>query len=616
MSRSILLVEPGYKNKYPPIGLMKISTYHKKLGDKVRFYKGDFKTFIIEEIYTELLQKLSKIDDSVFWEDHRKKLLSYIKVGKNFQELSALSEDPLVVRNLKYYRDYYRFERYLENPSWDRIYITTLFTFHWDLTIKTINDFKGICKDPNQVIVGGIAASILPKEMEKATGIYPIIGQLTRKGELDDNEYIIDEQPLDYSLLYETDYEYPENDGYYGYMTRGCVNHCKFCVVPTLEPNYCGYISIKNQIEETNKYFGEKRHLLLLDNNVLASDSFDRIIDEIKECGFYTGAYYVPQNQYELGISGLKSGWNDRGYIRFIYKQYRYLLSKCTDVEREEIYVLLREHHLLSPETSRKDEILKIHPIISPLYQKRCQRLRRKRTVDFNQGIDARQLTAEKVKRLTEIPVEPVRFAFDRWSYHKTYEKAVRLAAENGIKKLSNYLLYNYTDKPIELYNRLRLNIDLSEELKVSIYSFPMRYQPVKDPEYFSNRLYVGKHWNKKFVRAVLAVLNATKGKIGVGLSFFERAFGKDESEFEEILYMPETLIIYREYYQHKGITDQWRNAFYSLDSEKLEVAKKLIENNEFTDITTLTDDAEILHLLSYYTITRNTAKKDITSSK
>ena len=42
-NRNILLIEPGYKNKYPPLGLMKIAQYHgpQGKGNSVRFIKGE-----------------------------------------------------------------------------------------------------------------------------------------------------------------------------------------------------------------------------------------------------------------------------------------------------------------------------------------------------------------------------------------------------------------------------------------------------------------------------------------------------------------------------------------------------------------------------------------------
>jgi hypothetical protein len=615
MARRILLIEPNYKNKYPPIGLMKIATYHKMLGDEVRFFKGEFIDFILEQIYEELLEKLTANDDSVEWAEYRSDIIQYINKGLStkYSELTALSKSQLVGENLKYYRRYYNKKEYLDDPKWDRVCITTLFTFYWEQTINTINLFKQVCKDISEVKVGGVAATLLPDDMEKETGIRPHIGLLDKGGEYDNNNIIIDHLPLDYSILNEVNYVYPENDGYYAYMTRGCVNSCPFCAVPQLEPQYDNFISIKEQIKYIAENFGEKRNLLLLDNNVLASERFDDIIDEIKECGFYKGATYIEPNKYAMLIQNMrKLNTNYRGHIKSIVSLYKWLYKRVDNQTKSSVYNVLYKYKLLSVDTATKKSILDADDFFAPLFEKYRNKSVKARYVDFNQGLDARLLTPEKMKKLSEIPIRPLRIAFDAWSLRKTYEKAVRLAASNGIRDMSNYLLYNYEERPVDLYRRLKLNIDLCEELDVNIYSFPMKYHPIQDPEYFRNRTFIGKHWNRKFIRSIQAILNSTKGKVGRGKTFFEKAFGCDEEEYEKLLYMPEAMIIYRLYYEENGITEAWWNAFLSLDPEKMEFIKPIIHENDFSNIYSLTSDKDILNVLEYYTITRDDAEAAI----
>ena len=111
-------------------------------------------------------------------------------------------------------------------------------------------------------MIGGIMSSLLPNEVYEATGIYPSVGLLNHPGDIDEgNPLIIDELPLDYSILEEIEYTYPANNAYFAYMTRGCINKCKFCAVPKLEPKYRDFIGLKGQIEATVQRFGEQRDL-------------------------------------------------------------------------------------------------------------------------------------------------------------------------------------------------------------------------------------------------------------------------------------------------------------------------------------------------------------------
>lgn len=417
---NILLIEPAYKCKQPPLGLMKISYFHKNiLHDYVRFTKG-------------------KLPDA------------------------------------------------LSGTKWDRIYVTSLFTFEWKLTIEAIEYAKSLVDSVEKVFVGGIAATMLPEQIYEETGIYPVCGLLNEPGKLDlPGDECIDQITPDYSMLEDIEYIYPFHDAYFLSATKGCGNKCGFCAVQTLEPEFIPYIDIKNRIKAIDKEFGPKKDLILMDNNVLRSPRFNDIIDDIIEAGFGKGATYK------------------------------------------------------NPRTGKAVQ----------------------RYVDFNQGLDALFLTEKKAKRLGEIALKPARIAFDHIEDRSIYEKALRLCAENGITELSNYILYNceefsgkgrlyHADTPDELYDRMKITLDLLDELnmkygkkqRIAAFSFPMRYIPLSAHE----RGYVGSQWNAKFLRAVQRMLVPTQGKGVCSRSFFEADFGRSADEFVRFLCMPEKLIAAR----------------------------------------------------------------------
>ena len=85
-------------------------------------------------------------------------------------------------------------------------------------------------------MVGGVLATLQPKELEAATGIKPYVGLLNKPRILDpDNDMIVDELPLDYTILEENEYNYPMSNAFYGYMTRGCIRQCLFCACPQIK---------------------------------------------------------------------------------------------------------------------------------------------------------------------------------------------------------------------------------------------------------------------------------------------------------------------------------------------------------------------------------------------
>ena len=624
--KKVLLIEPNYSNKYPPIGLMKLSTYYKNLGGwEVTFFKGDLKMFVIERIADRCIEEFNYIDSTIDWFLKRDEFIEYIKTRKKevIERLAIERSDMklILLAKLDDWKNYYWKGTWKDNPEWDRVGVTTLFTFYWDITVETINFAKLLVKKKKDLMVGGVLASIQPKELEEATGIKPWVGILGKPGVLDKGDtQIIDNLPLDYSILDEIEYKYPMSNAFYGYMTRGCIRHCAFCAVPTLEDKYIPYIPLKDRLDAVREVYGDQKDLLLMDNNVLASENLKDIIDDIVASGFGKGAKFVQPDMLEISIRNLQNGVNDRAYIRksqALIAEFYQKLKPMKGDESYEVYKVMARYHINKLATTKKENLIAAYEEIKDIYKRHQHPVPRARYVDFNQGVDARLFTEEIVEQLSRIAIRPLRIAFDDIKTFTSYNKAIRTSAAAGLKDFSNYLLYNFVDKPLDLYQRLRINVELCDELNVNIYSFPMKYHPIRkgkdDAEDLShNRDYIGKHWNRKYIRAIQAILNSTKGKVGKGITFFLEAFGNDETEYMELLEMPETFILYRFFFKwldEKGSmgTDHWRQCWShcmnTLAEDEKQLVLDIIHTNTFykEELEAVTS-ADALKLLNFYT--------------
>ena len=231
--------------------------------------------------------------------------------------------------------------------------------------------------------------------------------------------------------------------------------------------------------------------------------------------------------------------------------------------------------------------------------------VRYRRRVELNQGVDSRILCKDEMylREMSKIAISPLRIAFDHIGVKKPYEQAVRFAAEFGLTRLSNYMLYNFHDTPNDLYQRMRLNIDLNEELGTRIFSFPMRYQPVD----LKDRSHVGEHWSRYFLRNFQIILQATHGVVSGEPDFFSRAFGDTESQFIDLLHRPQHFLFNREYFDEmegQAEKDAYLALYWKLtDSEKAELIEMLSSTTPmgFADLLTGANSKILNEIIKFY---------------
>lgn len=109
----------------------------------------------------------------------------------------------------------------------DKIYASKVFTFTPDYVDYSIND---------------------PAPQRGGTG-YGIISELDAE---------IENMTPDYSI-------YPDFENAIGFLTRGCIRKCKWCVVPKKEGDI-------RQVASIEKISAGRRDIVLMDNNFLAAD--------------------------------------------------------------------------------------------------------------------------------------------------------------------------------------------------------------------------------------------------------------------------------------------------------------------------------------------------------
>jgi len=407
---NVLLVEPDYRSKFPPLGLLRIGALHKERGDAVTFARG-------------------------------------------------LVPDLRLVH-------------------WHRVYVSTLFTYELPRAVKTIEYYLPTVDDPSsQIFVGGIGATLLPSYIRERVPCRVIEGPLDKPNMLGLNEGPVEDYIPDYDLIDSAVWQYRPKDAYFLRVTKGCIRKCKFCAVPLLEPKFEYLQGVSEQVEAVKKKFGERRDLIILDNNILALDDFPSVVEDIRREGFHSGATFN----------------------------------------------------------------------------------RKKRTVDFNQGIDARLITPAVAKLLSSICLSPVRLAYDYDAIEDQYRRAVKTLAEHGFVEFTTYVMFNFNDTPESFYRRLRVNVELSSQLGVRVTGFPMRYVPIDD----TDRRFVSAGWQWRYLRGIQCILSATHGVVSPNPAFFEAAFGRSPEEFLEIISMPDQYIIFRSDYKDKA--SEWQAEYRRL---------------------------------------------------
>ena len=423
---------------YPPLALMKLSRFHKERGHEVKFVIG--------------------CDESVF----------------------SHQEDTF-------------------NPTihWDRVYISTLFTFHFDKIVETINFYKdAVGGSTTKIFVGGIAASLMEKDFFEETGIYPETGIINSPKQIGlDGDENIDMLPPDYDIL--DNRIYAINDTYYGYASRGCVLKCPWCGVPKIEPSYQRFLDFKSSILEERKQYGDKPKLKLMDNNVLASPKLEKIVEDLLELGYERGQKTDSNQERVIDFNqGLDATYFTEEKIKLISQLNIKPMRVAFDRAK------MREEYIHALELA-KSYGFKIFSNYMLYNWKDTPK-------DLYQRLEVNIELNKKWRRDSTLG----KFSPKIYSYPMRYAPITQREGKYANRKRD-------WERPLPIFEKGHLLLD--EAI-----------------------------WNKKFIRSIQIMRGAANGSIPPAPDYAKRIIGHSYEEFIENLYMPEILLRNRNKFERR----------------------------------------------------------------
>jgi hypothetical protein len=340
----ILLVEPAYYTRYPPLGLLKLASYYRLQGNSVELIRG----------------------------------------------CSFPDKKP------------------------DKVCVTSLFTWGWREVWEAVRYYKSLFSTA-EICLGGIYASLMP-EHAKLSGADQVYVGLVKEAENLLPAYDLVPQ-WQWSILF---------------ASRGCPNHCSFCAVPKLEGrlNSCK-ASIKHLV-----YPGHKR-LILWDNNILASPSWNSVVDEAQELGIAVDYNQgldarlvtpeVARTLSRLKMPCVRLAYDFKAKGKYVKRAIELITS--TGIRGREIFIYMLYNFKDTPDEffERARNVLAWGAVVFPMRYEPLNSLSRNKYISPSWDKNRLEMV-EKVRRVLGFSgtLPPYSYLVAKFSQAKTFDEAFR----------------------------------------------------------------------------------------------------------------------------------------------------------------------------------------------